>query len=199
MVYVSLTHTHTSSPIQFSTKAEVEEGTRRDCFWETLANTDQLFFKLAQQPDQPVLRVTSQNWLHDFQSYLLQFLHMALAKSQLHFHLATFESGRCHSLQANLLNLFLFIYLFILYPWSFQVVNLLVRPSIWPILVNTMAVERFERTSFALAQMKSLHQRINWSDFCVHRSRSLQPIRFFAISQGFINCSWQNFYWFIFV
>lgn len=58
-------HAHTQPPIQRTIHgrlgAEEEERTRRDRFWETLANTDQLFFSLARQAHQPVLTVTSQN------------------------------------------------------------------------------------------------------------------------------------------
>lgn len=68
-------HTHTRAhtqsqsppPIFFTINVQLgageEEGTRRDRFWETSANTHQLFFSSALRAHQPVLAVTSQDFI----------------------------------------------------------------------------------------------------------------------------------------
>ena len=72
------TRTHTQSPIEYTIHGRLgaEERDRRDCFWETLANTDQLFFSLARQAHQPVLNVTSESRLNILQIYFLTDLYI---------------------------------------------------------------------------------------------------------------------------
>lgn len=75
-------HTHAHTLRQLSAKEK--EKTRWDCFWETLANTDQLFCSLAQQSDQ-----VSSEWLHrrlkdKFQAYFSS--HVGHLLNLLEFH-----------------------------------------------------------------------------------------------------------------
>lgn len=99
MVTHTNTHTREQSPIQFTIHgrlgAEEEEKTRRDRFWETLANTDQLFYGLVQQAHQPVLSVTSQTGFYNLQTYFLTYLYPHIWSLQSLLYILVKTTGKC--------------------------------------------------------------------------------------------------------